>query len=97
MYYSGNQNIKNKKIYLNIGILGFDYDINIKRGENKYKTLEHDFVILNHIQKFAKIKNNKLNIDITLFNLEKNNKKKAIVIWLSDYNSNIIQATGGYI
>ena len=34
------------------------------------------------------------NYDLKL--IEKN-KKKAIVIWLSDYNSNIIQATGGYI
>ncbi|WP_072680580.1 DUF1223 domain-containing protein [Arcobacter sp. LA11] len=92
-----NKNIKNQKIYLNVGILGFDYEINIKRGENKYKTLEHDFVVLNHIQKFAEIKNNKLEIDTTLFNLEKNNKKKALVIWLSDYNSEILQATGGYI
>ncbi len=92
-----NKNIKDKKVYLNIGILGFNYDIDIKRGENKYKTLEHDFVILNHIQKFAEIKNNKLDINTTLFNLKENKKKNALVIWLSDYDSNILQATGGYI
>jgi len=92
-----NKNIKNQKIYLNIGILGFNYNIDIKRGENKYKTLEHDFVMLNHIQKFAEIKNNRLNINTNLLNIEKNTNKKALVIWLSNYDSDILQATGGYI
>lgn len=92
-----NKNINNQKVYLNVGVLGFNYDINIKRGENKYKTLEHDFVVLNHIQKFAQIKNNKLNMDTVIFDLEKDNNKKALVVWLSTYDSNIIQSTGGYI
>ncbi len=92
-----NKDIKNQKIYLNIGILGFDYDIDIKRGENKYKTLKHDFVILNHIQKFAEIKNNKFDLNTILLDLKKDNKKKALVVWLSKYDSDILQSTGGYI
>lgn len=92
-----NKNIKHKKVYLNIGILGFNYNIDIKRGENKYKTLEHDFVILNHIQKFAEIKNNKLDISQTIQDLKKIKNKKALVVWLSTYDSDILQSTGGYI
>ena len=92
-----NKNIQNEDVYLNVAILGFDYEIDIKAGENKYKTLEHDFVVLDHVQKFAKIKNNKLDINTKLFNLKKDNRDYAIAIWISQYNSNILQATGGYL
>lgn len=92
-----NKNISSEKVYLNIAILGFDYEVDVNAGENVYKTLEHDFVVLEHIQKFANIENNKLdaNLDITQF--KKNNKKTALVVWISQYNSNILQSTGGYI
>lgn len=92
-----NKKIKDKKIYLNMAILGFDYKINIKKGENKYKTLEHDFVVIKHIQKFAKIENNKLNVNINNFFNKEDNRQYALVVWLSSYDSEILQATGGYI
>lgn len=92
-----NKEIENRKIYLNVAILGFDYVIDVNAGENKYKTLKHDFVVLEHIQKFAQIKNNKLELETTIFNMKENDKKQALVVWLSDYNSNILQSTGGYI
>lgn len=92
-----NKNIKNEKIYLNIAILGFGYKIDIKKGENKYKKLKHDFVVLNHIQKFAKIEDNKLKIDMKLSSFKEKNRQTALVVWLSSYNSNILQATGGFL
>lgn len=92
-----NKLVKDEKVFLNIAILGFSYSINIKKGENKYKTLEHDFVVLEHIQKFANIKDNKLNLDIKIPKIDKDNKTKAIAVWISDKNSKILQATGAYI
>ncbi|PLY05354.1 MAG: DUF1223 domain-containing protein [Arcobacter sp.] len=94
-YY--NKNIKNEKLYLNIAILGFDYKIDIKSGENKNKLLEHDFVVIKHIQKFAEIKNNNLKIETKLAPFRKENNKYALAVWISSYNTNILQATGGYI
>lgn len=92
-----NKNIKNEKVYLNIALLGFDYKISVNAGENIYRTLEHDFVVLEHIQKFESIENNKLIADINISQFRKNNKKTALVVWISQYNSNILQSTGGYI
>ncbi len=91
-----NKQVKEEKVFLNIAILGFDYSVNIKRGENKYKILEHDFVVLEHIQKFANIKDNKLNLNVKIPKLKEDNKTKAIAVWVSDKNSTILQATGGY-
>lgn len=92
-----NKKIKNKKLYLNVALLGFDYKIDIKAGENKYKTLHHDFVVLEHNIQFANIKNNSLKMSAKIQKEIQDNKKYAIAIWLSDYNTNILQATGGYI
>lgn len=91
-----NKNIKNEDVYLNIALLGFDYNINIRKGENKHKRLKHDFVVLDHRIKFAKIIKNRLNYEIELKNLKKIDQKQAIVVWLSDTKSSIIQAVGGY-
>lgn len=92
-----NKNIKNKKLFLNIAILGFEYKIDIKRGENKYKTLEHDFVVLNHVQKFTKLENNKLVIETKLPEITLDKKPKALAIWLSNKDYNILQAVGSYL
>lgn len=91
-----NKNIKNKNLYLNVAILGFDYDIKVNEGENKNKILHHDFVVLKHILKFTEIKNNRLTLDTKLDFINYNNKI-AIVIWLNDEDSNILQSTGGYL
>ncbi len=92
-----NKNIKNEKIVLNIAVLGFGYDVNINEGENKNKTLHHDFVLLKHITKLEEIKNNRLNLNTELSSINYKNNKTAIVVWLSQYNSNILQSVGGYI
>lgn len=92
-----NKNIKNKKLFLNIAVLGFDYKIDIKRGENRYKTLEHDFVVLNHIQKFTKLENNELQFALDMPKIILDKKQKAIAIWLSDENYNIFQAIASYL
>lgn len=93
-----NKNIKNKKVLVNIAILGFDYNIDIKRGENKSRVLEHDFVVLKHIQKYASIKNHNLEFENKLYQFKKEpNKKYALVVWLSDEKYKQLQAVAGYI
>lgn len=93
-----NKNIKNKKVLVNIAILGFDYDFDIKKGENKSRILEHDFVVLKHIQKNASIKNHNLEFENKLYQFKKEpNKKYALVVWLSDEKYKQLQAVAGYI
>ncbi|MCP4969579.1 MAG: DUF1223 domain-containing protein [Arcobacter sp.] len=92
-----NKNIKNKKVYLNIALLGFDYKINIKSGENKRRVLEHDFVVLDHIQKFAEIKNNRLIYNMNYIMNKDKKRKYALVAWINSYDTKILQASGGYI
>jgi len=93
-----NKNIKDKDVLVNTAILGFDYKIDIKKGENKSKVLEHDFVVLEHIQKNAKIKNNHLNFSNKLHKCKKEKDKKyALVVWLSDKNYKQLQAVGNYL
>lgn len=92
-----NKNIKDEKVYVNVAILGFDYDIDIKRGENKYKTLEHDFVVLEHIQKFSRIKGNRLSLKVSLPSFKEKGKRYALAVWVNSYNTNILQATAGFL
>ena len=93
-----NKNIKDKNVLINIAILGFDYKINIKRGENKSKVLEHDFVVLKYIKKESKIKDGNLNFKNKLYDFDMNeNKQYALVIWISDKKYNQLQAVAGYL
>lgn len=91
------KSIKNENVFVNMAILGFDYNIKIKSGENKNKELEHDFVILEHKIKFSSIKNNKLEFKGVLPNFKKDTKKKALVVWISKEDSSIIQASASYL
>lgn len=91
-----NKNIKSKNAHINIALLGFDYNIEIKRGENRSKTLKHDFVVLEHIKKSAIMKNNKIEKTIDWAPLTKQDTKQAIAVWISLDDSTILQATGGY-
>lgn len=93
-----NKKIKNKQVLINIVLLGFDYKINIKSGENKAKTLKHDFVVLEHIQKNSKIINNSLNFKDKIYKFnKKKNRKYALAVWISDNKYNQLQAVGGYL
>lgn len=93
-FYS--KEIKNKKVFLNIAVLGFDYKIDVKNGENEGKILEHDFVVLDHQIQFASIKNNKLSHKILLPDFIKEASKKALVVWLSTEEYSLIQASASY-
>lgn len=93
-----NKNVYNENVMINIALLGFDLEVDIKSGENESKTLNHNFVVLEHIQKYGLIRNNELSFESKLykFNMDEN-KKYALVAWISDYKHNQLQAVGGYL
>lgn len=98
MHVTFNSKVKeSQNIYLNVAILGFDYIVNIKSGENEDRVLQHDFVVLKHHQHFSRIGDGKLNYQGVLPAITKDENDKAVVIWLSDKNHQIIQAVGGYL
>lgn len=71
-----------KPYTVNVAILGFDIQHQIKAGENRRKTLQHDFVVL-AFEKSRLGKDGKTAVDLP--NTEKfDASKEAIVIWLSD-------------
>jgi len=41
---------RNQSLVLNIAILGFDLTSKVKKGENKGRTLKHEFVVLGYVQ-----------------------------------------------
>jgi len=92
-----NKDIQNKDVIINVAVAGFDYSILIKRGENSHKTLEHDFVVLEHIEKESRINNNFLEYSIQLPIINNIKNKKALIVWINDKNHNQLQAVGNYI
>jgi hypothetical protein len=82
---------------LHIAILGMGLSNSIEQGENRGRQLNHDFVVLNHIQHPQN--NSSLHWQLKLADIpEEHQQKSVLVVWLSPINSQrIIQATGGYL
>lgn len=84
-----------KALQLNVAVLGLNLATEVKRGENRGKTLEHDFVVL-QISRFS-------SADASAWsgNIEKPALASidyAIAAWLSEKGSvNPVQACGGYL
>lgn len=67
---------------INLAILGFGLKHKIKAGENRRKTLQHDFVVLDYTKSEL---NAQGKTELSLPNVESfNSTEKAIVIWLSE-------------
>ena len=65
-----------------MAILGFDLKHKIKAGENRRKTLQHDFVVLGY--KKTRLESDGT-VDLDLPETSKfNSNKQAIVLWLSE-------------
>ena len=86
-------------LYANIAVLGFGIETPIKRGENRGKTLKHDFVVTG----FKKVKmytsDKQLIANTKLPKLRTQSaKKSAVVVWLSSkLNPSPIQVVGGWL
>jgi len=80
--------------YLNIAILGFDIETNVKRGENARKVLKDNFVVLGFRQQPYR---GEINI-IDYPDLSVEAKRYAVVVWLTSSNGlTPIQSVGGYL
>ena len=56
--FSPEQTINENNMQLNIAILGMGLSNEIKKGENRGRQLNHDFVVLNHVQQQVSINPN---------------------------------------
>jgi len=84
-----------KSPVLNIAVLGMNLETSVKRGENRGKSLKHDFVVLG-LSRYASADSGAWSGEI----LPPVNTapKYAIAAWISDgQNVTPIQATGGFL
>ncbi|OUR65050.1 hypothetical protein A9Q79_03685 [Methylophaga sp. 42_25_T18] len=99
--FSPEHALDEQQMQLNIVILGMGISNEIKTGENRGRQLNHDFVVLNHVQKQVSIdpNNDSQKWQASLPNIPASGQQQsALVVWLSAIHSqDIIQATGGYL
>lgn len=86
---------KNDDFILNVAYLGMGLSTEVTTGENRQRTLQHDFVVLKHWMTPA----SRLSWQTQLLELpEKGQKKTAIVVWLSKPDSmDIVQAAASFL
>lgn len=79
-------------------VLGFGLVSHVKTGENRGKTLVHDFVVLQYAEKSMVFQSGEYRVQFNLDAERPAAEKKAVLIWVSDpKNFNPIQAAGGYL
>lgn len=89
---------KNEVLILSVAPLGMGLKTDVRRGENRNKQLQHEFVALDWQKIAMTLENNQW---VATLNLSKNAHKEqaqAISAWVSNENSlTPIQAVGGFI
>ena len=88
----------NKKVFLEVSIMGMNYKSKVTAGENNGEFFTHDFVNIALDTYKVNLKNGKLQQTISFPNFKKEkNRQYAIAIWLSEVSSKkVIQAVGSY-
>jgi hypothetical protein len=82
-------------LQLNIAVLGLGLSTEVKRGENRGKTLKHDFVALG-LSRFSSAQINTWSGIIERPQIAAS--RYAIAVWVSEKGRSMpIQATGGYL
>lgn len=89
-------NYKHKiPLNLNVALLGFAINTDVKRGENSGKLFSENFIVLNKKSKFSN--NGSWDMDLTTSS-KYNSHRYALAIWInSPENLQPIQATGGWL
>jgi len=84
-----------ENLQLNVAVLGLGLSTDVKRGENRGKTLSHDFVVLG-LSRFSSAKTNQWSGLIEQPSI--NAGRYAIAAWISEKGrTKPVQATGGYL
>jgi len=90
-----NARLRERGLQLNIAVLGLGLSNDVKRGENRGKTLEHDFVVLSlsRISSAEKLSWNGVIEEPTI-----EAQRYALAAWISEKGrTKPIQSTGGYL
>jgi len=78
-------------------LVGFDIVSRVKDGENKGKTLTHQFAVLSYQEEFMRKSRETYRASVHLRSPEISAKRTAVVFWVTDKDDVIpLQAVGGY-
>lgn len=89
---------KDKTLDFYVARLGFDLETDIKRGENKGKTLKHNFVVLGINKVKVDSKEGNYDFKASIPAPIENAPKQALVVWVSESNKKkSIQSVGGWL
>jgi len=79
---------------IHIALLGFGLETKVPKGENRGKTLQHDFVVLAHKSYLSKEARSTSQVPQTTTKAQ----RYAIVVWITKPNRlQVLQSTGGWI
>ncbi len=87
--------LKKNQVIINVGILASGIKDYIRSGENADRTLLQNFVLIGH-KEYKKQGGNFWTLDFPSYE-KKIGDKKALVVWLTDDEYHVIQATGNYL
>ena len=88
---------KYNRYVLNVAILGMGLTSHVTAGENHDRTLNHDFVVLNHQKDIVAANPAQWKVSMPAIP-NSGQTQSALAVWLSEPDSQrIIQATGGYL
>lgn len=87
-----------KKLQVNIALLGFDLETQVRAGENRGKKLPHDFVVLGMSQSNATRQKDGYSTTVTLPPPIQEARQYGVVAWVNSPGKQLpIQAVGGLI
>ena len=83
---------------VNLALLGFALQTQIKAGENKGKKLAHDFVVLAMSQAILDKKDNEFTLQLDMPSSDIKSKRYGVVAWVNNAGSQKpIQTVGGWL
>jgi len=87
-----------EKLEVNLVLLGFDLETEVKAGENRGKKLPHNFVVLGINQAEMKTDNNQHRTQLALPMSDIKTSRHGIVAWVNNSkNQKPIQTVGGWL
>ncbi len=83
---------------VNIALLGFGLESDVRAGENRNRKLQHDFVVLSHKQTVQRAGESELAWSGKIPTSSIKAQRYAVVAWVSGHRSQRpLQATGGFL
>jgi hypothetical protein len=88
---------------LHVALIGTDIQTAVKRGENRGRTLEHNFVVLKH-KSYSMTGTPTILTSEGTFNLQEDlpetlaaDTRVGLAVWISDGSDRVVQAAGGWL